>query len=96
MTIKKQKQNKKESKGRGKSKGNDLVASPFGLCSCLRQSGSCFAAVFDAGLKSSSILEAEAEAEAETEAKAKAKTKTKAKAKAKAKVDPPPAAKDDN
>jgi hypothetical protein len=87
---------KQGGRGRGKSKGNDLVASPFGLCSCLRQSGSCFAAVFDDGLKPSSISEAKAKAKAKAKTKAKTKTKTKTKAKAKAKADPPPAAKDDN
>jgi hypothetical protein len=34
-----------------KSKGNRFVASPFGLRSCLRQSGGRCAAGLDAGLK---------------------------------------------
>jgi hypothetical protein len=64
MTIKKQKQNKdKEARTRatdkGKGKGEEQRR---WFSSCLRQSGSCFAAVFDAGLKPSSISEAKARA----------------------------------
>ena len=72
-----------KSKGNDESKGNNFVASPFGLRSGLRQSGSAFRRELFVGLK--------------PHANPKSNNPTLIrKATTKRKADPPPSAKDDN